>query len=151
VRGRTPGFRQVALYRQRDSMLQTGAGPARLVPGVAASAELLDVLAALPFLGRGFRPGEDVPGAERVALLSFGLWQELGGRPSIIGTQLVLDGIPRTVIGVMPRGFWFPDPSVRVWTPEPLRPDSRSWNSTLIGRVAPDRDVRAMDAPLSQL
>jgi putative ABC transport system permease protein len=151
IRGRTPGFRQVALYRQRDAMLRTGGGPARLVPGVAASSELLDVLGAAPVLARGFHEGDDVPGAEGVALLSFGLWQELGGSPSIIGTQVMLDGRPRTVIGVMPRGFWFPDPSVRIWTPEPLRADSRSWNSTLIGRVAPDQDVRAMEAPLSQL
>ena len=121
IRGRTPGFRQVALYRQRDSMLRAGGAPARLVPGVTASAELLDVLGAAPLLGRGFHEGDDVPGAERVALLSFGLWQELGGNPSIIGTPVMLDGSPRTVIGVMPRGFWFPDPSVRIWTPVPLR------------------------------
>jgi hypothetical protein len=86
-----------------------------------------------------------------VALLSFGLWQELGGNPAIIGTNVTLDGRPRTVIGVMPRGFWFPDPSVRIWTPQPLRADSRSWNATLIGRVAPNQDIRAMEAPLSQL
>jgi putative ABC transport system permease protein len=151
IRGRTPGFRQVALYRQRDAMLRPGGGPARLVPGVSASSELLDVLGVTPLFGRGFHEGDDVPGAERVALLSFGLWQELGGNPSIIGTHVMLDGRPRTVIGVMPRGFWFPDPSVRIWTPEPLRADSRSWNSTLIGRVAPNQDVRAMEAPLSQL
>ncbi len=151
VRGRTPGFRQVALYRQRDAMLRVGGGPARLVSGVSASSELLDVLGASPLLGRGFREGDDVSGAEGVALLGFGLWQELGGSPAIIGTQVTLDGRPRTVIGVMPRGFWFPDPSVRIWTPEPLRADSRLWNSTLIGRVAHDQDVRAMEAPLSQL
>jgi predicted permease len=151
IRGRTPGFRQVALYRQRDSMLRAAGGPARLVPGVTASAELLDVLGAAPLLGRGFEEGDDVPGAEGVALLSFGLWEELGGSPAIVGSQVVLDGRPRTVIGVMPRGFWFPDPTVRIWTPEQLRPNSRSWNSTLIGRVAPNQDIRAMDAPLSQL
>ena len=152
IRGRTPGFRQVALYRQRDSMLRAaGGGSARLVPGVSASSELLDVLGAAPLLGRGFREGDDVPGVEAVALLSFGLWQELGGNPAIIGTHVMLDGRQRTVIGVMPPGFWFPDPSVRIWTPQPLRADSRSWNSTLIGRVTPNQDVRAMDAPLSQL
>jgi putative ABC transport system permease protein len=151
IRGRTPGFRQVALYRQRDSMLRVAGGPARLVPGVAASAELLDVLGAAPFLGRGFQKGDDVPGAARVALVSFGLWQELGGTPAVIGTHVMLDGSPRTVIGVMPRGFWFPDPSVRIWTPEPLKQDSHLWNSTVIGRVAPNQDVRAMDAPVSRL
>jgi predicted permease len=151
IRGRVPGFRQVALYRQRDSTLRIGGGPARLVPGVAASAELLDVLGTTPILGRGFQEGDDVPGAERVALVSFGLWQELGGTPAVIGTRVMLDGGPRTVIGVMPQGFWFPDPSVRIWTNQPLRPDSRSWNSTLIGRAVANQDIRAMDAPLSQL
>jgi predicted permease len=151
LRGRTPGFRQVALYRQRDALLRVGDAPARLVPGVSASAELLEVLGAAPVLGRGFQEGDDVPGAERVALLSHGLWRELGGDPSMVGARLVLDGTPRTVIGVMPRGFWFPDPSVRVWTPEPLRPDSRIWNSTLVGRVAPGQDVGAMAAPVSRL
>ena len=83
IRGRTPGFRQVALYRESDAMLRVGGGPARLVPGVTASSELLDVLGAAPLLGRGFREGDDVPGASGVALLSFGLWQELGGNPAI--------------------------------------------------------------------
>src|SRR5262249_34224484 len=63
----------------------------------------------------------------------------------------MLDGTPRIVVGVMPRGFWFPDPSVRIWMPEPLNPESRSWNSTLIGRIAPNQDMRAMQAPLAQL
>lgn len=151
IRGRTPGFQQVALYRQWDAVLRAGRGAARLVPSVSASSELLDVLGAAPVFGRGFHAGDDVRGAERVALLSFGLWQDLGGDPSIIGTPVMVDGTPRIVIGVMPRGFWFPDPSVRIWTAEALRPDSRSWNATLVGRVSADRDVRTMEAPLSQL
>jgi putative ABC transport system permease protein len=151
IRGRVPGFRQVALYRLRDMILRDGNEPARLVPGLSASAELFEVLGASPHLGRSFRAGEDVRGAEPIAVLSFGLWQELGGSPSILGRRLMLDGRPRTVVGVMPRGFWFPDPSVRIWTPEPLNPESRSWNSTLIGRIAPNQDMRAMQAPLAQL
>ena len=151
IRGRTPGFSQVALYRRGDEVLRVGGGPARVVSAVTASSELLDVLGAAPLFGRGFRVGDDVTGAERVALLSYGLWQELGGSPDILGTQVMVGGTSRTVVGVMPRGFWFPDPSVRLWTPVVLRPDSRSWNSTLIGRVAAGHDVRTMDAPLAQL
>ncbi len=151
IRGRTPGFRHVALYRQRDVILRDGDEPARLLPGVTASAELFDVLGAGPLLGRAFRTGDDVPGAEPVAILSFGLWQELGGHPSIIGTRVTVDGTPRTVIGVMPRRFWFPDPSVRIWTPVPLSPELRSWNSTLVGRVAPGHTPLAMEAPVAQL
>jgi putative ABC transport system permease protein len=151
IRGRVPGFSQVALFRQRDVIVREGDGPARLVRAVSASAELFDVLGVGTLLGRGFRAGDDVPRAEPVAILSFGLWQELRGNPSIIGTRMTLDGTRRTVIGVMPRGFWFPDPAVRIWMPEPLTPESRSWNSTLVGRVAPNHDVRAMEAPVAQL
>jgi putative ABC transport system permease protein len=151
IRGRVPGFSQVALFRQRDVIVREGDGPARLVRAVTASAELFDVLGVGTLLGRGFHAGEDGPGAEPVAVLSFGLWQEMGGNPSIVGTRVTLDGTRRTVIGVMPRGFWFPDPAVRIWMPEPLTPESRSWNSTLVGRVAPNHDVRAMEAPVAQL
>jgi predicted permease len=151
IRGRVPGFSEVALFRQRDMIVREGDGPARLVRAVSASAELFGVLGVSPPLGRGFVPGDDVPGAEPVAVLSFGLWQEIGGDPSIVGTRVTLDGIRRTVIGVMPRGFWFPDPAVRIWLPEPLTPEVRNWNSTLVGRVAPTHDVRAMEAPVAQL
>lgn len=151
IRGRVPGFRQVALYRQRDVILRDDNGAARLVRAVFASAELFDALGAGTLLGRGFRAGDDVSGAEPVAILSFGLWQEMGGTPSILGARVTLDGTRRSVIGVMPRGFWFPDPAARLWMPEPLRPDSRNWNSTLVGRVAPEHDVRAMEAPVTQL
>src|SRR5688500_6784656 len=76
IRGRVPGFQQVALYRQRDLILRDGNGPARLVPEVTASAELFEVLGTGPLLGRAFRPGDDLSGAEPGAVLSFGLWQE---------------------------------------------------------------------------
>ncbi len=151
IRGRAPGFRQVALYRMRDVIVRDRDRPPRLVRGVSASGELFEVLGAGPLLGRGLRVGDDAPGAEAVVVLSFGVWQEMGGSPSIVGTRVTLDGTARTVVGVMPRGFWFPDPSVRVWGPEPLNPESRSWNSTLIGRIAPDQNLRAMDAPVAQL
>ncbi|MEX2284746.1 MAG: ADOP family duplicated permease [Gemmatimonadota bacterium] len=151
VRGRVPGFRAVALYRMRDVIMREGDGPARLLPGVSGSAELFDVLGVTPAHGRGFRAGDDVEGADPIAVLSYGLWQELGGHPSIVGTRMTLDGRPRTIVGVMPRGFWFPDPSVRIWTPEGLSPEGRSYNSTLVGRVAAGNDVHEMAAPIAAL
>lgn len=151
LRGQFPGFREVALYRARDVILREGDAPARLIPGISASAELFDVLGARPMLGRAFREGDDAEGAEPVAVLSYGLWQEFGGDRDILGRRLTLQGTPRTVVGVMPRGFWFPDPSVRIWMPEPLDPAVRLYNSTLIGRVGPGQDVHAMAAPIAQL
>ena len=83
IRGRVPGFRQVALYRQRDVMLRDGDEPARLVAGVTSSAEIFDVLGTAPHLGRTFRAGDDVRGAGPMAVVSYGLWQEMAAiRPS---------------------------------------------------------------------
>lgn len=151
LRGRAPGFRQVALYRRGDVTLRPGDAPARLVPGLLVSAELFDVLGVQPMLGQGLRAVDDAAGAEPVSVLGHGLWQELGADPSIVGGSLVINGAPRTVVGVMPPGFWFPDPSIRIWTSEPLTEDAVSWNSTLIGRVAPGLDVREMSAPVARL
>ena len=146
-----PGFRTVAAYRNEDVTMESSGGPARLVPGISASAELFEVLGVRPALGRGFQPRDDHTGADPVAVLSYGLWQEMGGDASILGRRVVLDGIPRTVVGVMPRGFWFPDPTARVWLPEQLDPKNESGNYTLVGRIAPGQRMEAMAPALAIL
>lgn len=151
LRGRIPGFATVAAYHPDDATLDTGDGPARLVPGLATSAELFTVLGVTPALGRGFQPGEDVLGAEPVAVISHGLWQELGGERSIVGSTVRFDGVPRTIVGVMPSGFWFPDPTVRVWLAQRLDPENGSGNYVLVGRVGAGHRVDAMSGPLAQL
>jgi putative ABC transport system permease protein len=84
-------------------------GAAERVSLVSGSASLFDVLGVRPALGRGFAPGEDDPGTGRVAVLSDGFWRRrFGADPSIVGRVLDIDGIPRTVIGVMPPDFTFP-------------------------------------------
>ena len=151
LRGKFPGFRNVATYRSSDVTLRDGDSPARLLTGIASSHELFDVLGARPLMGRGFQPGDDAQGAEPIALLSYGLWQELGADPGVVGTRITLDGSPRTVVGVMPRGFWFPDPSVRVWTPRIINPEGRNGSYTLVGHLAPGQDPTHMGPQLAQL
>jgi len=151
LRGRFPGFASVAAYRQEDATLDRGDAPARLLPGISASAELFAVLGTNAALGRTFQPGDDAVGAEPVAVISHSVWQELGGDRSIIGSRVRLDGVPRTIVGVMPPGFWFPDPTVRVWLAEPLDPETTSGNYAFIGRVAPGQEVETMSAQLAQL
>jgi predicted permease len=151
LRGRFDGFGQVAAYRTNDVTLEQGGGPARLLPGISSSAELFSVLGAAPLVGRGFQPGDDRPGAEPVAVISYGLWQELGGSRTIIGSRLSIGGAPRTVVGVMPRGFWFPDPTIRIWTAQPLREGSRSGNYALVGRAAPGMSPEHMEPQLAAI
>lgn len=146
-----PGFQLVAAHRQVDVTLREGDAPTRLIPGLSTSAELFDVLGARPFLGRTLRDGDDRQGAEPVAVISYGLWQEMGGAASIIGSRLTLDGTPRTVVGVMPRGFWYPSPDVRIWVAKDFDPDGQNGSWTLVGRVAPGADINAMAPHLAQL
>ncbi len=81
------------------------------------SANFLDLLGVQPSLGRGFMEGEDEPGAEPVLLIGHDVWQrDFQGDPAILGQSVFVEGMSRTVVGVMPEGFGFP---VRqeIWLP----------------------------------
>jgi predicted permease len=145
------GFAGVAAYRPNDVTVEVENAPTRFVPGLAATTELFDVLGVKPRLGRGFVPGEDAPGPDRVVVLSDGLWRELGADPAIVGKQLRLNGLPRTVVGVMPPGFWFPDPSARVWMADALNPTARSGVYSLIGRVAKGQNAAHMQPAIDRV
>jgi predicted permease len=99
-------------------------------------------------LGRTFKAGEDLRGAEQSTVLSYSLWTELGADPSIVGRQVRLGGVSRTVVGVMPAGFWFPSPLTRAWNAAPMNPQNRSGRYTLVGRVAPGTSFDQLDGPL---
>jgi predicted permease len=88
----------------RRSYLITSGSDATEAMGLAVSGEFFDTLRVQPQLGRTLSSA-DVGGPARV-VLGFGLWQrQFGGRPSIVGTSITLNGTPHEVIGVMPRTF----------------------------------------------
>jgi putative ABC transport system permease protein len=151
LRPNFPGFQRLAAYRPDDLTLEAAGQPLRLIPGIAASSELFDVLGRSAMLGRTFRQGEDLLGAEAVAVLSHSLWEELGSDPNIVGKTLQLGGVARTVAGVMPRGFWFPSPATRVWTAARMNPEDQSGRYTLVGRVAEGQTIASMGDPLRAL
>ncbi len=131
-------------------------GKASLVLTGLVSAELFDVLGARPLLGRTFVEGEDRPGRELALVLSHGFWQqELGGDRNIIGQRLHLGGQPYTVIGVMPDGFYFPEPAVQAWTTLDLDPASSGYRNNgwlvLLGRVRDGVAEAGVEADLSRL
>jgi putative ABC transport system permease protein len=145
-----PGFQRVAAYRPNDVTLETPGSAMRLVPGVEVTAEFFDVLGAQAALGRTFRQGEDAAGHLPV-MLSHALWRDLGSDPDIVGKPLQVGGLARTVVGVMPRGFWFPNPLTRIWTTAQLSPQSRSGMYTLVGRAAEGGSLASMDGPLRSI
>jgi putative ABC transport system permease protein len=73
-----------------------------------------------PLLGRTLLPSDDTPAGERVAVIGAELWaRRYGSEKGIIGRELMLDGEPRTIVGVMPANF-SPDDYGEVWVPSPF-------------------------------
>ena len=145
------GLDAVAGYAQQDLTLEQDNAPTRSLNGIAATSELFDVIGVKPMLGSGFRAGDDAVGAEAVVVLSHTLWRELGADPAIIGTRVRIGGARRTVVGVMPRGFWFPDPTARAWVPIVLNPQNRSGNYALVGRLTPATNPEHLETPISKI
>jgi putative ABC transport system permease protein len=107
----------------------TGDGPPEQVEGSPVTANLFPLLGVTPVLGRNFLPEEDKPGGPKVAILSFRLWQQrYGADRSVIGRGIRLDGGTYQIIGIMPRGFIFPDRS-DVWVPIAFRPNQLAQRS----------------------
>lgn len=88
----------------------TGAGEPERLAGTMVTWELLDLLGCAPVVGRNFTALEDRLGAAPVVVLGYGLWQRrFGGSPDVVGKVIQLDGAGRTIIGVLPADFAFPD------------------------------------------
>ena len=94
-----------------------GASDAATVAGARVDTSFFAVLGVSPVLGRSFLREEELADRNTVAIISHRLWRgRFGGDPRAIGTRIALDGVPYTVVGVMPAGFNFPAGS-EVWTP----------------------------------
>jgi len=90
------------------SLTMTGRDRPEQLEVLQTSAEMFQVLGVDAALGRTFAAGEDQPGREHVVVLSHGFWQRsFGGGTDAVGRQVMLDGEPYTVVGVMPPDFQF--------------------------------------------
>ncbi len=98
-------FTDLALFR-RDAMNlsnRDGATPPERVAGAVMTWNLLRIVGLKPILGRDFEETEDVPGGPKVALISEAVWKSrFGGSSKVIGQQLIVDAVPREIIGIVP-------------------------------------------------
>ena len=117
LRAQSKSLEAAAAYDE-GSVTMTGMGePVHLTMGIF-SADMFNVLREPPMLGREFTAAEDKPGTH-VVILSYRLWKtRFGGDTKVTDKQIVLDGKPYVVAGVMPAGFQFPLDSqpVDLWT-----------------------------------
>lgn len=100
-------FKALAAYRHTD-MNFTGSGEAERVKVTQVSASFFPLLGVKPVIGRNFTRQEDRRSAAPVVILSGGFWSsKFGASPGIVGKVLTLDGKGYTVIGVIPKSFYF--------------------------------------------
>ena len=155
VREIPESFQEIAAYSIDSYTLRSEVGSSMILATVA-SAELFDVVGVRPLLGRGFHRGDDRPGAEPIVVLGHALWrQEFGGDPGIVGRRVDLGGRPRTVVGVMPEGFYFPTPETSAFVPLDLDPADPAYAGNgwlvLMGRLRSDATDARVAADLERI
>jgi putative ABC transport system permease protein len=150
-------FDGVAAWRFDDGDLgasEAGQTAVR-VRGARVTASFFEVLGVRPAFGRGFAPGEDRPGAGRVVVVSHRIWQErLHGDPDALGRQIVVNDVPRTIVGIMPPRFGYPARHVEIWLPlslDPARTRPATLNLAGIGRLRRGVSIEAARADLARV
>ena len=95
-----------------------GSGEPHRVIGARVTESLFETLGVAPALGRTFAPDAERETLVREVVLSHRLWQSMfGGDPDVVGQTVRVEGVPYTVVGVMPASFYYPDPQFEVWLP----------------------------------
>jgi putative ABC transport system permease protein len=138
-------FEDIAAYMGSDTKdagmsnhFLTGEGDPERVRGLHVTGNLFSVLGVSAARGRTFTPEETLAGNHRVTVLSHDLWQRrFGGDPSILDQTISINGANRTVVGVMPEGFYFPSKEIELWVP-------MGWEHAQIARLRRPHFLRAI-------
>ena len=144
-------FEAVAAYVLVEGNLTSGGQPER-VRILYTTSQIWKVLGVEPLLGRTFGAADDKPGAAPVVVLSYGVWRrDFAGDRSIIGKSIDINLGGRTVLGVMPPGFEFPD-KADIWSPLGIDPANLQWRQNhyleVIARLKPGVTIEQATADL---
>lgn len=133
-------FEDLGIGRSSDFNVVSGDGRAAPIRGAEVSASVFSLLRVPPILGRLLSEADEVVGAPDVVVIGHDLWQSrLVGDPDVVGTSILVGGVPRTVVGVMPEGFLFPQRD-HLWLPFRYNPfdyaEGDGPNAWIMGRLA---------------
>lgn len=122
-KNQSQSFQDMAAHVETSFNL-TGNGEPERIAARAITSNFFPLLGIQPMLGRSFTIDETKPGSDHVAILSYPIWQSrFGGDRSVLNKEIQLNGEKYTVVGVMPAGFQFIDPEVRMWIPLAFTPE----------------------------
>jgi putative ABC transport system permease protein len=146
-------FEALSMEESFRAAVATGADPERL-PGKMVSADYFKIFGVKAAIGRTFASGEDQPGAPPVLVLSNSFWQtRFGADPDILKRDVVLDGRPHRIVGVLPPGTFDRD-EARFWRPMIFAPDQMNRGQHwlhVIGRLRPGVSIDQARARMTQL
>ena len=153
-RDQSQSFEQLALYSGWSVNLSGVDSPER-IQGYLVTSNFMDATGLKPIMGRTFTSEENETGKDRVAIITYSLWQrQFGGDPNIIGKTISANSIPRTVIGVMPQHFNFPRGG-EIYGPMRLEPEvtSNRFNHSfyVIGRLKPGVPIASAQADIDNI
>src|SRR4051812_44230372 len=110
-------FEMMAAYLNGSPSNSTNNAKPHRYTGAYVTARFPSILGTPPMLGRDFTPADNTAGAEKVAIIGYGIWQrDFGGSPQVLGRGVRINGKPATIVGVMPQGFAFPQ-NEELWLP----------------------------------
>jgi putative ABC transport system permease protein len=148
---RSQAFEAIALHDFASLGMNLGSGnPPQQVDAIHVSADYFRVFGVAPMSGRGFTDAEDLPGGPHVAVISYGLQQSRLGGSGGVGNQILLNGVPYSVVGVLPVGF-HPEPNAEVWLPLQADPNSTNQGHYLnvAGRLKAGVTIAAAQAQMN--
>jgi len=155
-RARNQTLSVLGAYNESVLTLSGGAEPVRVSAGYVDHF-VGDVMGVPPLIGRPFAPDDVRPGARKVVMLGFDLWQRVfGGDRNVVSRQVTLEGEPHEIVGVMPRGYDFPDGS-ELWLPlrldeHDLSPNQRGAHYlNAVGRLRPGATAAQATADLDRI
>ncbi len=153
----TDVFEEQAVYNGGNQSIDQNGTPIRIRMN-RVTPSFFRLLRIAPALGRAFSEQDGEVGNDKKVILSYALWQSaFGGDPAAIGKDLRLGGVPFTVIGVMPKGFYFLNPNVMLWRPLAFtaqeKSDERRHNNNYqnIGRLKPGARIERAQQQIDAL
>ncbi len=143
---RARSFEDIAAYAGPRVRNFADSGAPEEILGQGVTPALLPMLGVPPLIGRTISAGEDRPGVN-VMVLSYSLWmRRFSGDRSVVGRTIRMSGEKYDVIGVMPKGFQFPDRQTEFWIPLGLNPDVAARRNShflyVVGRLRPGRNIQ---------
>ncbi|HMD35057.1 MAG TPA: ABC transporter permease [Vicinamibacterales bacterium] len=157
IRPGQQSFERLAAYLNGSTVNVTIDGKPQRYTGAYVTEDFLPALGVKPVLGRDFTAEDNAVGAEKVAIIGYGIWQrDFGGAKDVVGRHVRINGRPATIIGVMEKGFAFPQ-NEELWLPLfgefPPRPrtDPNGSNPALLGSLKPGVTVDQANAEFTTL